>query len=216
MQTHLAPAPLPVGETGVAKASAAGRRGITRPAQADCNLTTVRNDVRAEGRGNRRGRSRIFAGLHACLREGGALSSRTNKGVCTAAKRRSAGSRETGLKRHPQEGQHSAASWRDPGPSASGERHVTRAKDRRHRPRRFQRRGSREPGPPMRTRPLTLFVPLAISHAAARSSLSAPRATICSTSSGNGRCNTFASSQGARIQTSRSSSVVRITGMALG
>jgi len=33
-------------------------------------------------------------------------------------------------------------------------------------------------------------------------------------SSTNGRCNAFASSHGARIQTSRSSSVVRITGMA--
>jgi hypothetical protein len=42
------------------KASAAGRRGITRPAQADSNLATVRNDFRAEGRGERRGRSRIF------------------------------------------------------------------------------------------------------------------------------------------------------------
>jgi hypothetical protein len=51
---------------------------------------------------------------------------------------------------------------------------------------------------------------------AARSSLSAPRATTRSASSGNGRCSAFASSQGARIQTSRSSSVVRITGMALG
>ena len=54
-------------------------------------------------------------------------------------------------------------------------------------------------------------------HAAgARSSLSAPRMTIPSASSGNGRCNTFASSHGARIQTSRSSSVVRITGIAFG
>jgi hypothetical protein len=34
--------------------------------------------------------------------------------------------------------------------------------------------------------------------------------------SGKGLCNAFASSQGARIQTSRSSSVVRITGMAFG
>jgi hypothetical protein len=33
---------------------------------------------------------------------------------------------------------------------------------------------------------------------------------------GNGRCNALASSHGARIHTSRSSSVVRITGMALG
>ena len=35
-------------------------------------------------------------------------------------------------------------------------------------------------------------------------------------SSGNGRCSAFASSRGARIQTSRSSSVVRITGIAFG
>jgi hypothetical protein len=52
-------------------------------------------------------------------------------------------------------------------------------------------------------------------HAATLSSLSAPRATIFSASSGNGRCSAFAS-QGARIQTSRSSSVVGITGMASG
>lgn len=43
-----------------------------------------------------------------------------------------------------------------------------------------------------------------------------PRMTILSASSGNGRCIAFASSQGARIQTSRSSSVVRITGIAFG
>src|ERR1700722_1783704 len=53
-------------------------------------------------------------------------------------------------------------------------------------------------------------------QAAALSSLSAPRATIHNASSANGRCNAFASSQGARIHTSRSSSVVRITGIALG
>ena len=52
--------------------------------------------------------------------------------------------------------------------------------------------------------------------AAARSFLSAPRMTILSASSGNGRCSAFASSYCARIQTSRSSSVLRITGMALG
>ena len=39
--------------------------------------------------------------------------------------------------------------------------------------------------------------------------------TIRSASSGKGRCNALASSYGARIQTSRSSSVVRITGIAL-
>ena len=53
-------------------------------------------------------------------------------------------------------------------------------------------------------------------HAATLSSLSAPRITILSASSGNGRCNAFASSHGARIQTSRSSSVSRITGIAFG
>ena len=53
-------------------------------------------------------------------------------------------------------------------------------------------------------------------HAASLSSLSAPRMTILSASSGSGRCNAFASSHAARIHTSRSSSVVRITGMALG
>jgi hypothetical protein len=37
-----------------------------------------------------------------------------------------------------------------------------------------------------------------------------------SASSGNGRCSPFASSHGARIQTSHSSSVVRITGIAFG
>ena len=42
------------------------------------------------------------------------------------------------------------------------------------------------------------------------------RDAIFEISSGNGRCSAFASSHGARIQTSRSSSVVRITGMALG
>jgi len=40
--------------------------------------------------------------------------------------------------------------------------------------------------------------------------------TILSALSGNGRCSAFASSYGARIQTSRSSAVVKITGMAFG
>ncbi len=59
-------------------------------------------------------------------------------------------------------------------------------------------------------------LPAAFGHfyAAARSSLSAPRATILNVSSANGRCSAFASSHGARIQTSRSSSVARMTGMA--
>src|ERR1700744_6491409 len=53
-------------------------------------------------------------------------------------------------------------------------------------------------------------------HAVVGSSLSAPRITILSASSGSGRCNALASSHGARNHTSRSSSVVRITGIALG
>jgi hypothetical protein len=53
-------------------------------------------------------------------------------------------------------------------------------------------------------------------YAAARSSLSTPRPTIFNVSSGSGRCNAFASSHGARSQTSRSSSVVKITGIAFG
>jgi hypothetical protein len=53
-------------------------------------------------------------------------------------------------------------------------------------------------------------------HAADLSSFSAPRATILLASSGSGLCSALASSQGARIQTSRSSSVIRMTGMAFG
>ena len=53
-------------------------------------------------------------------------------------------------------------------------------------------------------------------HTAGLSSLSTPRPTTFNASSGKGRYNAFASSHGARIQTSRSSSVVRITGIALG
>jgi hypothetical protein len=43
-------------------------------------------------------------------------------------------------------------------------------------------------------------------YAAARSCLSSPRITIFITSSDNGPCNVFASSHGARVHTSRSSS----------
>jgi hypothetical protein len=61
------------------------------------------------------------------------------------------------------------------------------------------------------------FVGVHLAHAAAaRSSLTARAATIRNASLGNGRCNAFASSHGARIQTSHSSSVVRITGVAFG
>jgi hypothetical protein len=67
--------------------------------------------------------------------------------------------------------------------------------------------------PPLISRPAFSTV---IRHAAALSSLSAPRATILIVPSGNGRCSALASSHGARIQTSRSSSVCRMTGMAFG
>ena len=53
-------------------------------------------------------------------------------------------------------------------------------------------------------------------HAADLSSLFSPRATILIASSGNGRCSALASFHGARIQTSRSPSVSRMTGIALG
>src|SRR5438477_12271964 len=47
--------------------------------------------------------------------------------------------------------------------------------------------------------------PVLTSQAVARSSLSSPRITTLSASSCNGRCNAFASSHGAPIQTFRSS-----------
>src|SRR5712675_3675922 len=60
-RAHLAPAPLPVGETGVARARAAGAEG-DHPACTSgfqlCGLSYLA--VRAEGRGDRPGRSRIF------------------------------------------------------------------------------------------------------------------------------------------------------------
>jgi hypothetical protein len=63
---------------------------------------------------------------------------------------------------------------------------------------------------------MTLPMTRGVHAAAARSSLSAPRMTILSASSGSGRCNALASSHFPRIHTSRSSSVVRITGIAFG
>src|SRR5260370_31844581 len=50
-KAHLAPAPLPVGETGVARARAVGAEGIARPAQADCGCGNPSGSaVLAEGR----------------------------------------------------------------------------------------------------------------------------------------------------------------------
>jgi hypothetical protein len=53
---------------------------------------------------------------------------------------------------------------------------------------------------------------VAAAQAAAWSSLSDPRTTILRAKSSSRRCSALASSHGARIQTSRSPSVVRITG----
>jgi hypothetical protein len=58
-----------------------------------------------------------------------------------------------------------------------------------------------------------LYLYLGHSYTVAGSSLSSPRITTPSTSSGNGRCIALASAHGARIQTSDSLSVVWITGI---
>src|SRR5712691_2072845 len=60
-RVHLAPAPLPVGETGVARARAAGAEGDHPACTSGFRWWQLSGlDVRAEGRGDRRGRSRIF------------------------------------------------------------------------------------------------------------------------------------------------------------
>ena len=56
----------------------------------------------------------------------------------------------------------------------------------------------------------------AVFYAVTLSSLSAPRMTILNASSGKGRRRMLTSFHGARIHTSHSSSVVRITGVAFG
>jgi hypothetical protein len=62
-----------------------------------------------------------------------------------------------------------------------------------------------------------LDVVIRVGHGADPSVFSfSPVSTTLSAPSGSGRCSAFASSHGARIQTSSSSVVVRITGIALG
>jgi hypothetical protein len=122
------------------------RRGITRPAQADCGRESVRGSPR--GRSGRPSRPvPDCPGLHPCPREGGAISAPNKRGrLCRSEAKASRQSRDRS-KRHPQEGQHRAASWRDPGPSASGERHISifaRGIDATGRD--AARLGSREPG----------------------------------------------------------------------
>ena len=121
-RAHLAPAPLPVGETGVARARAAGAEG-DHPACTSGFRWWQLSGLRPRGRSGRPPRPvPDLPRLHPCPREGGAISNPNKKGrLCRSEAKASRQSRDR-LKRHPQEGQHSAASWRDPGPSASGER----------------------------------------------------------------------------------------------
>src|SRR5229473_8687145 len=61
VQSAPAPAPLPVGETGVARARAAGAEGDHPACTSGFRWWQLSGlDVRAEGRGDRPGRSRIF------------------------------------------------------------------------------------------------------------------------------------------------------------
>jgi hypothetical protein len=95
---------------------------------------------RQPGSGGRLQIAPAVPGLHPCPRESGALSTQTEKGrLCRSEAKASRQSRDR-LKRHPQEGQHSAAPWRDPGPSASGERHSIARGIEADRPRRLAAR----------------------------------------------------------------------------
>src|SRR6266851_3719128 len=96
-RAHLAPAPLPVGETGVARARAAGAEGDRPACTSGLRLWKPFRLCRPRGRSGRPPRPvPDLPGLHPCPREGGALNSKQKKGVCAAAKRRPVGSRETG------------------------------------------------------------------------------------------------------------------------
>src|SRR5260370_10403876 len=60
-RAHLAPAPLPVGGTGVARAMGAGAEGDHPACTSGFRSWELSGlDLRAEGRGDRPGRSRIF------------------------------------------------------------------------------------------------------------------------------------------------------------
>lgn len=89
----------------------------------------------AEGRGDRPGRSRIFRDFTLARARAEPLAPKQKGRLRRSEAKASRQSRDRS-KRHPQEGQHSAAAWRDPGPSASGERHVSARRDRSRRPRR--------------------------------------------------------------------------------
>ncbi|TDN16269.1 hypothetical protein CEE80_11440, partial [Lactobacillus crispatus] len=95
-RAHLAPAPLPVGETGVARARAAGAEGAPPAGTSGFRWGKLPGlDVRAEGRGDRPGRSRIFRDFTLARARAEPLAPKQKKGVCAVAKRRPVGSRET-------------------------------------------------------------------------------------------------------------------------
>jgi hypothetical protein len=155
-RAHLAPAPMPVGETGVARARAVGAEGDRPACTSGLRLWKSFRLCCPRGRSGRPPRPvPDLPGLHPCPREGGAISNPNKKGrLCRSEAEASRQSRDR-LKRHPQEGQHSAASWRDPGPSASGERHsIARGIEAEGRD--ALRLGSRKPGAVHRTRRLQL------------------------------------------------------------
>lgn len=95
--SSIAPAPLPVGETGVARARAAGAEGDHPACTSGFRWWKLSGlDVRAEGRGDRPGRSRIFRDFTLARARAEPLAPKQKEGVCAAAKRRPVGSRETG------------------------------------------------------------------------------------------------------------------------
>src|SRR5216683_4136523 len=72
---HLAPAPLPVGETGVARARAAGAEGDRPACTSGLRLWKPFRLCRPRGRSGRPPRPvPDLPGLHPCPREGGALN----------------------------------------------------------------------------------------------------------------------------------------------
>jgi hypothetical protein len=115
--------PCPSARPGVQGARAAGAEGDHPACTSGLRLWKSFRLCRPRGRSGRPPRPvPDLPGLHPCPREGGAISNPNKKGrLCRSEAEASRQSRDR-LKRHPQEGQHSAASWRDPGPSASGER----------------------------------------------------------------------------------------------
>src|SRR5713101_437554 len=82
-RAHLAPAPLPVGETGVARARAAGAEGDHPACTSGFRWWQLSGlDVRAEGRGDRPGRSRIFRDFTLARARAEPLAPKQKEGVC--------------------------------------------------------------------------------------------------------------------------------------